>query len=55
MDIQTGKNAGTKTVLVLTGDAGKDKKYNVQPDMVCSNLAEAVQKILENQEEKRKQ
>ncbi len=55
VDIQTGKNAGTKTVLVLTGDAGKDKKYNVQPDMVCSNLAEAVQKILENQEEKRKQ
>ena len=48
VDIQTGKNAGTRTALVLTGDAGKDKKYDVQPDMVCTNLAEAVQKILEN-------
>lgn len=48
IDIQTGKNAGTRTALVLTGDAGKDKKYDVQPDMVCSNLAEVVQKILEN-------
>lgn len=46
VDIQTGKNAGTKTALVLTGDAGNDKKYNVTPDLVCQDLLEAVNKIL---------
>lgn len=47
MDIQTGKNAGLKTALVLTGEAGKDKKYDVQPDLICKNLLEAVERILE--------
>lgn len=47
VDIQTGKNAGLKTVLVLTGEAGNDKKYDVQPDMICNNLLDAVNKILE--------
>lgn len=50
MDIQTGKNAGTRTVLVLTGDAGQDEKYNVTPDLVCDDLGQAVQKILEEDE-----
>lgn len=48
VDIQTGKNAGIKTVLVLTGDAGSDKKYDVQPDFVCENILVAVEKILES-------
>ena len=48
VDIQTGKNAGIKTVLVLTGDAGRDKKYDVQPDFVCENILVAVEKILES-------
>ncbi len=47
MDIQTGKNAGLKTVLVLTGEAGKDKKYDVKPNLICDNLLEAVNLILE--------
>lgn len=47
VDIQTGKNAGLKTALVLTGEAGKDQKYNVKPDLICKNLLEAVRKILE--------
>ena len=47
IDIQTGKNAGLKTALVLTGEAGNDKKYDVQPDLICDNLLEAVRKILE--------
>lgn len=46
MDIQTGVNAGTRTALVLTGDAGKDKKYDVQPNLVCKDLLEAVERIL---------
>lgn len=47
LDIQTGKNAGLRTVLVLTGEQGKDKKYDVKPDIVCKNLYEAIKKILE--------
>lgn len=46
MDIQTGINAGMHTALVLTGESGKDGKYNVEPEMVCKDLAEAVEKIL---------
>lgn len=46
VDIQTGKNAGMHTALVLTGEAGKDKKYNVIPEIIGSNLEEIVGKIL---------
>lgn len=46
VDIQTGKNAGLHTVLVLTGEAGNDKKYDVVPDLVCKDLREAVEMIL---------
>lgn len=45
MDIQTGKNAGTKTALVLTGDAGNDAKYDAEPDFIAENLLDAVNKI----------
>ena len=34
------------TALVLTGEAGSDKKYDVQPDVIGKNLLEVVQKIL---------
>ena len=47
IDIQTGKNAGMKTALVLTGEKGQDRKYNAQPDLVSENLLEAVRRILE--------
>ena len=46
MDIQTGINAGMRTALVLTGEAGKDQ-FDVTPDLVCRDLLEAVEKILE--------
>ncbi len=44
-DIKTGLNAGVKTALVLTGEGGKDKKYDVVPDIVGEDLLEVV-KIL---------
>ena len=47
VDIQTGKNAGTRTVLVLTGDAGQDGKYPVKSDLVCENLLDAVNAIID--------
>lgn len=46
VDIQTGKNAGTRTALVLTGDAGGDKKYDVKPDLICRDVLEAAERIL---------
>ena len=45
-DIQTGKNAGMKTALVLTGEGGNDKKYNVNPDVLGRNLKTCVEEIL---------
>lgn len=41
IDIQTGKNAGLKTILVKTGEQGIDGKYDVVPDAVCGSLLEA--------------
>lgn len=47
VDIQTGINAGTRTALVMTGEAGKDGKYDVKPEMVCATLLDAVKRIIE--------
>lgn len=44
-DIQLGKNAGIKTVLVHTGQAGMDGKYKVHADIESEDLLEAVKKI----------
>ena len=38
IDIQTGINAGMKTILVETGVKGSDKKYSVKPDYTIKNL-----------------
>lgn len=46
VDIQTGINAGMRTVLVKTGEAGKDGKYDVVPTSEKENLLESVQFIL---------
>lgn len=45
-DIQTGINAGLKTILVHTGESGKDRKYNVDADMEVQNILEAVEAVL---------
>ena len=45
-DILAGQRAGVRTILVQTGDAGKDGKYAVQPDYVRADLAAAVETIL---------
>lgn len=47
MDMQTGVNAGMHTALVLTGEAGRDGKYQVTPELTANNLLDAVRKILE--------
>jgi D,D-heptose 1,7-bisphosphate phosphatase len=45
-DIQTGKNAGCRTILVMTGKGGSDKDFEVRPDVVAKDLKEAVGRIL---------
>ena len=50
LDVRTGKAAGAKAVLVLTGDGVKEyeqhKNAEVQPDFVAKDLEEAVDFIL---------
>lgn len=46
IDIQTGKNGGLKTALVLTGEAGCDGKYDVLPDITGETLLECVNEII---------
>jgi len=45
-DIQTGTNAGLQTILVNTGYAGKDKKFDVLPSFKSENLLSAIDGIL---------
>lgn len=47
IDIQTGINARLHTVLVRTGQGGKDGKYDVDAESVADDLLDAVKKILE--------
>lgn len=51
MDLQTGKNAGTRTALVLTGQAGQDGKYAAAPDVTGKDLLDVVEQILKESEE----
>ena len=44
--VKTGINAGLKTVLVKTGESGKDGKYPVKADYEADNLIDAVDIIL---------
>lgn len=44
-DILTGRKAGLKTILVKTGYAGKDGRYDVKPDFIAKNLSAAVKII----------
>jgi D,D-heptose 1,7-bisphosphate phosphatase len=46
IDIQTGINAGLKTILLATGEGGKDKKFNVESDYNFPSLLDAVKHIV---------
>lgn len=47
-DIQAGRNAKMKTILVKTGCAGKDNKFAVTADFETKNLLDAVKIIRGN-------
>jgi histidinol-phosphate phosphatase family protein len=46
-DMETGRRAGLRTMLVRTGYSGRDGKYQALPDYVAPDLASAIQWILE--------
>lgn len=46
MDIQTGINAGMGTILVETGEAGRDGKYDVVPTVTADTLYGAIEYLL---------
>ncbi len=48
-DILAGKNAGLSTILVETGNAGKDGEFDVDPDFVAIDLLAASKWILERE------
>lgn len=45
-DIEAGKRMGCKTILVRTGYAGKDGRYDVKADFIAMDLLQAVEIIL---------
>lgn len=45
-DILAGSRAGVRTILVQTGDAGKDGKYAVTPDHICADILSAVDDVI---------
>lgn len=53
MDVKTAENAGMSSILVKTGVAGLDGKYNVSPTFVAEDLLDAVENhILKNERKK---
>lgn len=46
VDVMTGINAQMKSILLMTGEAGLDGKYDVKPDFVCRDLMDAVNRII---------
>lgn len=48
IDIKAGKDAGLRTILLKTGYAGRDRKYDIRPDYVVENLRAAGKIIFGN-------
>ena len=46
LDVMLGKNAGCRTIQVVTGIGGNDKRFEVVPDFTAKNLDEAATWIL---------
>ena len=54
LDIKMAENAGCRSILVKTGQAGLDNKYEVTPDEVAEDLLDAVNIILNENIERRR-
>ena len=51
-DIEAGKRAGAKTILVKTGFAGKDGEFDAKPDYIANDLLDAADYIQRSDIEK---
>ncbi len=47
VDIETARRAGIKSILLETGYGGKDNRHNVKPVLICRDLPEAAERIIE--------
>ena len=47
-DVQLGRNAGCKAVLVRCGAGGQDERCEVVPDLEAADLAEAAEMIIKD-------
>ena len=45
-DIMMAKNAGCKSILLNTGEAGNDCKFDVKSDMIANDLLDAINMII---------
>lgn len=54
LDIKMAENANMKSILVKTGQAGLDGKYDVTPTEVAEDLLDAVNIILTKEERRRR-
>lgn len=48
-DLQCARNAGVRSILVQTGYAGQDRKFDVQPDYTFATLADAARFLTQTQ------
>jgi rfaE bifunctional protein nucleotidyltransferase chain/domain len=48
-DLETGRRAGMRKILIQTGFKGSDGEYPVRPDIVAEDLLDAAKKVLELQ------
>jgi D-glycero-D-manno-heptose 1,7-bisphosphate phosphatase len=48
-DIKAGNDSGCKTILVKTGHAGKDKRYDSEPSYIAEDLLDSAKFVEENQ------
>ncbi len=49
-DIEAGKRAGARTILVETGFGGDDKHFDVKPDYIAEDLLDAARYIKRSKE-----
>ena len=47
-DIESGRRAGIRTILLRTGYAGSDAKHAVRPDYICPDLPDAIEWVLDD-------
>ena len=46
LDLECARRAGISSILVRTGSAGKDGKFPAAPDLVATDLTEAVSEVI---------